>query len=497
MLTTNAAVLSCRLPLFTLILTLLFLSGCSVTVPNLVGMDRAAAPAALEDAHLALGTVSSAYSDTEPLGSILTQNPAAGSQAPRDSAVALVVSRGRVILADPETPAAASAQDGLTWATAYDTLQEAVDAAYFRSAEVWAARGSFGENRAAKDAFGSLLLREGIAVYGGFSAAENFREERNWSTNLTVIEGAAALAGEPAVHVVTGAEGARLDGFTVRGGDGGESSGGGMINSSPSMAVANCAFTGNTANSGGAISCWYVSSSLEVDNCLFARNSCGNHGGSILTDMAALTLRGCTFDRNTADNDGGAVCSAGADVTVSNTTFSRNSASGNGGGIYAFNGGDVTLTNCLFHSNEALRGGALTSAFSLTNAVLTNCTFSENTASESGGAVYTYHGSFAATNCILWNNTGANTIQFGDSTAVTLSHCCINGGWPEGGTGILDDDPQFLDADAFDFRLQSGSPCLNAGTWVDAPDTDLRGVSRPQGSGIDLGAYEMADADYE
>ncbi len=42
----------------------------------------------------------------------------------------------------------------------------------------------------------------------------------------------------------------------------------------------------------------------------------------------------------------------------------------------------------------------------------------------------------------------------------------------------------------FDFHLLPGSSAVNAGTMDLAPGTDLEGAVRPQGGGIDLGAYE-------
>ena len=42
-----------------------------------------------------------------------------------------------------------------------------------------------------------------------------------------------------------------------------------------------------------------------------------------------------------------------------------------------------------------------------------------------------------------------------------------------------------------DFRLTLGSPALDAGTPANAPASDIVGVGRPQGPGIDIGAYEL------
>ncbi len=43
-----------------------------------------------------------------------------------------------------------------------------------------------------------------------------------------------------------------------------------------------------------------------------------------------------------------------------------------------------------------------------------------------------------------------------------------------------------------DFHLLASSPAIDAGTATEAPATDLDGTARPQGAGIDLGAYERS-----
>lgn len=48
----------------------------------------------------------------------------------------------------------------------------------------------------------------------------------------------------------------------------------------------------------------------------------------------------------------------------------------------------------------------------------------------------------------------------------------------------------FVDPAADDYHLASGSPAIDSGTSASAPPGDLAGVTRPQGAGFDVGAYE-------
>jgi beta-lactam-binding protein with PASTA domain len=67
---------------------------CNVTVPNVTGQTLTAAGTALAGANLTTGTVTEQCSDTVAAGLIISQNPAADSQAPLGGPVALVVSTG-------------------------------------------------------------------------------------------------------------------------------------------------------------------------------------------------------------------------------------------------------------------------------------------------------------------------------------------------------------------------------------------------------------------
>jgi hypothetical protein len=69
------------------------------------------------------------------------------------------------------------------------------------------------------------------------------------------------------------------------------------------------------------------------------------------------------------------------------------------------------------------------------------------------------------------------------------------GGVTSLGNTITNTDPLFLDAPNDDFHIASNSPAVDAGTSVGAPSVDFEGDTRPQGSGVDIGADEAAGQD--
>ena len=69
-------------------------SGTMVDVPEVVGLSQAAAEAAITDALLTVGTVSTANSDSVPAGDVISQDPAALTSVSSGSAVDIVVSLG-------------------------------------------------------------------------------------------------------------------------------------------------------------------------------------------------------------------------------------------------------------------------------------------------------------------------------------------------------------------------------------------------------------------
>ncbi len=234
-------------------------------------------------------------------------------------------------------------EDGTSWTTAFTTIQPAIDAAYDNGGgEVWAAEGVYDERReSVRDVApgddlenwvdtGSLLMREGVHLFGGFQAVEVNRDARDWATYTTVIDGSTSRSGEAAYNVIIGADDAALDGFTVRGGSGNPPigptyatarSGAGLLNSGTSPTVLNCVFADNSAYAGAAVACSGAAS--VVADCRFTGNTATYGGAVSLADNSDFYR--CRFDNNVAEIAGGAIhLGTSSFATITDCTFEAN-----------------------------------------------------------------------------------------------------------------------------------------------------------------------------
>ncbi len=122
-----------------------------VTVPTVARLSYAAAAAKVEAAKLAPRRVD-AFSDTVPKDQVIRTDPAAGTQAPRDSAVSIVVSKGPDIVIVPDLTK--KTIDEATKVAQAAGLTVTVQGAYSPGKKVRApglAEGHAGEARAPRD----------------------------------------------------------------------------------------------------------------------------------------------------------------------------------------------------------------------------------------------------------------------------------------------------------------------------------------------------------
>lgn len=349
--------------------------------------------------------------------------------------------------------------DGLASATAFATIQKAIDSA------------TWGDH---------IVVDDG--VYGAITATNQLLtiESVNGAA-VTIIDGGgstrAANFGEGyGADVVTNT---LLRGFTVRNGYASYGGGGIIFGTAESCIVEN-----NTAEVGAGS--W---GGVRID-CVFRNNKATGEGGAMYYGTAIR----CTMSDNYSDYYAGAMsygtayqCTmtgneaayggALSDTVANACIITNNSAYLGAGSFYA------TCSNCLFVANTVFGGGGAGYY-----GKYDHCTFVGNHA-EAGGALYCG----TASNCIFAGNTsdyddsGKDTL--GTAVAYSLASDVVDNAGP--GTGVISGDPKFADAASGDFRLLPDSPCINAGD-PEFPfgGEDLHGNPRVRNGRTDMGAFE-------
>ncbi|TAE26478.1 MAG: hypothetical protein EAZ91_17635 [Cytophagales bacterium] len=339
--------------------------------------------------------------------------------------------------------AATAPGDGLSWATAFPDLQQALTYTNVSSlTAIWVAGGVY-KPTSGSDRTISFAMLPGVAIYGGFAGTETSLSSRTLtypsSSTLSGDIGGAGN-GDNSYNVIENPTGlgltttAILDGFVITGGNangngnGPDGQGGGMYNNGSSPTVRNCLFQGNSASQyGGAM--YNVSSSNPVlTNCAFIANSATDGGGGIYNQGTSPVLTNCSFQGNTSSNQPGQAL----------------------GQAY---GGNSVLTNCVFFDN----GGDRTFTRNAFGDIAVSYSLFDQAAYSPFALSY---GGFVGSP----TNLTTSVSPFVDATSVALSNC---------------------------------SPAINAGdnaayTTANGPATDLAGQPRLFAGGqVDMGALEL------
>ena len=332
---------------------------------------------------------------------------------------------------------ATGANNGTSWADAYTNLQPTL-LETSSCTEVWVAAGTYKPTTTELDPrMATFQLKGGVALYGGFAGiTETLRSQRDPVVNVTILSGdidnddsqtpiitnLATATGNTtnSYHVVTGATGAILDGFTITAGYATDGQGGGMYNYSSSPTLMNVTFIGNAASGTFCGSCggggmFNMGSSPTLMNVTFSNNAAPRGGGLLNFNGNSPEydsnpiLTNVIFNNNSATSEGGGMENAGGDPILTNVTFSDNSAVSCGGGMYNGAGDNPILTNVTFSGNSTAKsGGGLYSEGGAP--MLTDVTFSDNSAI-SGGGMASYTGSSPILKNVTFSNNSASGID--------------------------------------------------------------------------------------
>jgi len=258
---------------------------------------------------------------------------------------------------------------------------------------------------------------------------------------------------------------------------------------------------------GGGICC--INSSPKIIECIIDSNilrKYKNGGGGIFCYGSSPEIRSCTIINNKSyedmtDGGGGFYLENNSSPIIFNCIINNNLTLGRGGGMYIRDNSSPVLTNCIISENQADNGGGLYS--SISSPKIINCTIVKNRADSSGGGLETGSNYSNVTpqiiNTIFWGNFPDQInivyyVSYGLEVNPEIKDSLIQGGFTgvNGymGENIINENPMFIDYSNNDFHLQSNSPCIDLGTFENAPSTDIENIPRPQGGQIDIGAYE-------
>jgi predicted outer membrane repeat protein len=411
--------------------------------------------------------------------------------------------------------------DGITWETAYQTLQEALDLTNSNPGgvfEIWVAEGVYypdeGGSHVNNSRSESFRINFNVRLYGGFAGNETSRDQSDWMANPTLLSGDIeqdeTLANN-AYHVIY------VDGVSYN-----QSIGGTTVIDGFTITAGNAAGSG-TDGSGGGMYCYSkrgYACDPSLSHLIFSGNSAAQDGGAIFADGGKISCE----DNNSSGESSPTL----SDVIITGNTANRGGGMANYAACYGRS--SPSLSNVLFSQNSAVYGGAMFNyakgsylfiyvtpsliiymeykAYS--EPVLTNVTFSDNSASGNGGAIYnqlgvdpdTLFGTVSPTlnNSILWDNTAPSGAQiyngglhlFDKGATTSLYHSDLQGVGCDYcfGTGNIAVDPHFVDPAASDYRLKGESPLIDAGEDSECASEDIRDLPRNDWS-CDMGAYEV------
>jgi hypothetical protein len=218
------------------------------------------------------------------------------------------------------------------------------------------------------------------------------------------------------------------------------------------------------------------------------------YGAGLASFETVVRLYSSRFERNYADVEGGGIWVDGTPSVLEGCTFIDNT-SVSGAAVFAHRE-SLSAANCAFGHNRTLGPSGIMYFLNCMDVDLVSCTFGANTIEDETGGVVVGNGAgeIRASNSILWNESATEIVLLG-SQRVSVRYSDVRGGFA--GEGNISVDALFVDPRGYDLRLRLESECVDRGTPSGAPAFDLLGVPRPQGGGVDMGAYELPGAGHD
>ncbi len=344
---------------------------------------------------------------------------------------------------------ASGANDGTSWADAFVYLDDAIAAADSSDA-IWIAKGFYTPGGANPHRDSSFVLKNGIALYGGFIGSEAALEDRKIEIFKTYLSGGAmpdVLTNSRHIMLIpSGTTNATiLDGlFFIHGktdeldGVDNDRRGGAILAFGASM-IRNCSFSQNNGYLGGAIYLRYSGTSgTHIEDCEFKDNHAASGGAILMIEATDISIQNCTFTNHSpplfAQGRGGAIQSVSSDFIISDCRFTNNGSTDirTGGAVNIHHDSskqsNFIIRNCDFIKNDALFGGGIAAYDEQTNGEIINCFFSENTVRGRGGAFTSgFKSHINLRSCLFQSNEdapgGGAIFCQNDSTSINVDSC--------------------------------------------------------------------------
>jgi hypothetical protein len=275
----------------------------------------------------------------------------------------------------------------------------------------------------------------------------------------------------------------------------------------------------NQAESGGGI--WATRGIVNIGETEINENTVSSNGGGLVfTHQVDATINNSIIFFNQAGESGGGIYEADSSVAptinINNTLISENNSDVMGGGIYLSNG-EWNIKNSTINGNISIQGGGILNGGLIR---MENSTVSGNQADLGGGVLHVSPSISEFSFVTVAHNSAQSGGGFRiDNSWIHITNSIVGENSPQNCQGNvqafetnLDDDGScgfsHTDDPLLELLSDNGGPTLTheipsfspAAEIADpctalnspAPITgDQRGVSRPQGSRCDLGAYEV------
>lgn len=336
-----------------------------------------------------------------------------------------------------------AAADGSSWDSA-TTLENGVALGHDVSgSQLWLKKGVYEVS--------SSINADNLKFYGGFAGTEKKLGERDWSENLTIIDGGGTVSPfrnsnlDATVSTV-------IDGVVVQNG----------INQ-PNA-------NGN-GNGGGAI----LTNGAVVRNCVFRNNRTQNkkNGAAIHCHAGSVTIENCLFVNNTSSGNGGGIqVGGGVTANVINSTFANNKSDGPGGAFgLGLDTSNLNLYNTIAYKNT---GNGKRSSYG------------QNTNVNGGGKVVSKYSAVESESKKFTDGDDVNHMVLTESNTPGFVA-------PAQTEGYVSDPEQAEEAFSASYLLTEDSPCVDSGNinLTSKLDYDLGHQRRLSGKQIDMGAYEF------